>query len=84
MTTGRARLTVVDDGEGGMVGRFTAAGREGDFAPAVTPLLRRLLEGGWVPLAELAMLAGLSVADAAVVVEELVAMQAATVRAGRR
>ncbi|WP_310728552.1 hypothetical protein [Streptomyces sp. N2A] len=64
--------------------RFTAAGHEGDFAPAVAPLLRRLLEGGWVPVAELANLAQLSVADAAVVVEELVAMQAATVRADRR
>ncbi|QIK04719.1 cupin [Streptomyces sp. ID38640] len=82
LTTGRARLTSAADGEGAVVVRFTAAGQEVDFAPSVEPLLRRLLGGGWASLAELAAAAELTVADAAMVVGELVDAQAATVRGG--
>ncbi|MFI9358590.1 hypothetical protein [Streptomyces lydicus] len=60
--------------------RFAAAGQEADFDPAVEPLLRRLLGGGWVSLAGLAAAAELTVADAAAVAGELVDAQAATVR----
>lgn len=83
LTTGRARLTSAADGEGAVVVRFAAAGQEVDFDPAVEPLLRRLLGGGWVSLAELAAAAELTASDAAMVVGELVDAQAATVRGGR-
>ncbi|WP_231977107.1 hypothetical protein [Streptomyces sp. 2323.1] len=82
LTTGRARLTSAVEGEGVVVVRFAAAGQEMDFAPAVEPLLRRLLSGGWVSLADLAAAAELTVADAAAVAGELVDAQAATVRGG--
>ncbi|WP_327152922.1 hypothetical protein OHU45_37480 [Streptomyces tubercidicus] len=65
-----------------MLVRFAAAGQEVDFAPAVEPLLGRLLGGGWVSLGDLAAVAELTVADAAAVAGELVAVQAATVRGG--
>ncbi|MFE2159889.1 JmjC domain-containing protein [Streptomyces lydicus] len=83
LTTGRARLTSAADDEGAVVVRFAAAGQEVDFDPAVEPLLRRLLGGGWVSLADLAATAELTVADAAAVAGELVDAQAATVRGGR-
>ncbi|MGW9046814.1 hypothetical protein ACWGQL_30275 [Streptomyces lydicus] len=83
LTTGRSRLTFAADGEGAVAVRFAAAGQEADFDPAVEPLLRRLLGGGWVSLADLAAAAELTVADAAAVAGELVDAQAATVRGGR-
>ncbi|WP_143674557.1 MULTISPECIES: hypothetical protein [Streptomyces] len=64
--------------------RLTAAGQEIDFAPAAAPLLRRLLEGGWWTLADLANAAGLAVPDAVGVVGELVDAQAVCVRAGHQ
>ncbi|MFE3652398.1 hypothetical protein [Streptomyces sp. NPDC057555] len=64
--------------------RFAAAGQEVDFAPAVEPLLRHLLSGGWVALGEFAEIANLTVADTAAVAWELVSAQAATVRGGQR
>ncbi|MFF3404001.1 JmjC domain-containing protein [Streptomyces sp. NPDC002659] len=83
LTTNRARLTDVSvDGED--LVRFTAAGSELDLAPAVEPLLRRLMTGGWHPLGGLADAAGLTVPDAATVVGELVTAQAAAVRTGAR
>ncbi|MFE2970140.1 cupin domain-containing protein [Streptomyces sp. NPDC059340] len=84
LTTGRARLTKARDDDGAEVIRFTAAGQEIDFALATASLLRRLLEGGWWTLADLATAASLSVPDAAGVVGELVDGQAACVRAGHR
>ncbi|MFD0440566.1 cupin domain-containing protein [Streptomyces chartreusis] len=84
LTTGRARLTDARDDDGQQVARFTAAGQEIDFAPAVTPLLHQLLCGGWHPLADLAHPDGISLADAAAIVTELVRIQAASVRDGAR
>ncbi|MGW8558102.1 hypothetical protein [Streptomyces tubercidicus] len=54
---------------------FAAAGQEVDFDPAVEPLLRHLLGGGWVSLTDLAAAADLTVADAAAVARELVDAQ---------
>ncbi|WP_037620126.1 cupin domain-containing protein [Streptomyces aureus] len=84
LTTGRARLTNACDDDGQKVTRFSAIGQEIDFSPAAAPLLHQLLGGGWHPLARLAQPAGISLADAAAVVTELVIMQAASVRDGDR
>ncbi|WP_405969045.1 hypothetical protein OG496_00525 [Streptomyces sp. NBC_00988] len=82
LTTGRARITdATADGE--RVVRLRGAGQEIDAAPAAAPLFHRLTEPRWHRLGDLADVAGVSVADAAAVVTELVAAQVATVRTAR-
>ncbi|MFE9437028.1 cupin domain-containing protein [Streptomyces sp. NPDC006640] len=77
LTTGRARVTdVTVDGED--LVRIRAAGQEIDAAAAAAPLFRRLLHIGWHRLDDLAADAGVTLADAAAVVTELVAAQMAS------
>ncbi|MFF4955015.1 hypothetical protein [Streptomyces chattanoogensis] len=84
LTTGRARLTDAFGGQGERLARFATAGQEVDFDPMAAPLQRHRLEGGWVSLAELAAVAGVTVVEPAAVAGELVTAQAATVRAAGR
>ncbi|GAA4887270.1 cupin domain-containing protein [Streptomyces coeruleoprunus] len=80
LTTGRARVADVTV-EGEALVRLRGAGQEVDAAVAAAPLFHRLLESGWHRLDELAQAAGVSVADVAAVVTELVTAQIASVRA---
>ncbi|MGW8765926.1 cupin domain-containing protein [Streptomyces sp. NPDC055815] len=85
LTTARARTTrVTVDGES--LVRLTAAGNEIDLGPAAHPLLDILLAAmpAWTPLGDLATASQLPVGDVALVVQELLAAQAATVRPGER
>ncbi|MFE2035926.1 cupin domain-containing protein [Streptomyces scopuliridis] len=83
LTTGRARLDIVM-AEGETVTRLTGAGQQVDAAPAAGPILHRLLNVGWHRLGDLADTAGVSVADTAALVAELVGAQIATVRSEGR
>ncbi|MEF9886766.1 cupin domain-containing protein [Streptomyces sp. P9-A4] len=85
LTTARARTTcVMADGES--LVRLTAAGNEIDLDPAAHPLLDMLLAAmpAWTPLGDLAAASRLPVGDVALVVQELLTAQAATVRPGER
>ncbi|WP_329368816.1 cupin domain-containing protein [Streptomyces sp. NBC_00669] len=79
LTTGRARITGVDEGGQHFV-RLTAAGSETDFAPTVRPLLELLVTGGWRRLGDLADAASIPVAAAAELVSELVAARCVTIQ----
>lgn len=82
LTTGRARVTdVTADGED--LVRLRGAGQEVDAAAAAAPLFHRLTEPRWHRLGDLADAAGVSVADAAGLVTELVTAQMAAVRTAR-
>ncbi|WP_162889888.1 hypothetical protein [Streptomyces olivoreticuli] len=78
MTTARAVLTTTEDAV-----HLAAAGSVYEFDPAAGPALRALVDGRECPLGELAdaagVSAGVSVADIAGLVCELVAGQAATI-----
>ena len=81
LTTGRARISGVEQ-DGEHLVRLVAAGSETDFAPAVRPLLDRLVSGGWHRLGDLAHAADVPLAGAADVVAELVTAKCVTVRSG--
>lgn len=74
MTTARAVLTTTDDAV-----VLVAAGAEYEFAPAAERVLRPLVNGQSLTLADLADTAGLPVEDVAALVGELVRGQAAAV-----
>lgn len=77
LTAGRGRLETTPD-----AATFVAAGHASEFDPAAAPLLRHLLAapcGTGVRFGELAERAGLGLEDIAAVVEELVAVQVATI-----
>jgi hypothetical protein len=74
LTTARAVLKVGEDPV-----TLSAAGSTFAFAPTAEPVLRPLVDGRTVDLAALAETAGLDVEDAAGLVQELAAGQAATV-----
>ncbi|UGQ14860.1 cupin domain-containing protein [Yinghuangia sp. ASG 101] len=78
LTTPRARLTAND----GIV-QLEAGGTCWDFAEPVAAILRPLVGGRTVSLAELAVLAGLPIEDVARVAGELVAAQVAAVGGSR-
>lgn len=74
LTTARAVLTTTDD-----TVVLAAAGSEYEFAPAAEPVLRPLVDGLVLTLADLATAAGLPVDDVAALIGELVVGQAAVV-----
>ncbi|MFC9686456.1 JmjC domain-containing protein [Streptomyces sp. NPDC056948] len=74
LTTARA---VLEAGEDAVT--LSAAGTVYEFAPAAEAVLRPLVDGRTVDLATLAETAGLALEDVAVLVQELVAGQAAVV-----
>lgn len=76
MTTARARLHTGPD-----TVTLAAAGTEWDFAPAAEPMLRLLVDGATVTVAQLAQAAGITAHDTAAVLTELVSGQAVTVEA---
>ncbi|MFF0391503.1 cupin domain-containing protein [Kitasatospora sp. NPDC004615] len=79
LVVARANLSTLPDGSA----QLTAGGEEWTFAAKALPLLQPLLDGSTHSLGELAVVAGLTIEQAAGAVNELVAGQAAAVRTAR-